>query len=147
MLFGMSNSRRFARVLAYAWAGPGTLVGLALVALARATGGGVRRCAGCLEAHGGALLPLMGLMGSRSRTLRAVTLGHVILARDGPSLEDFRAHEHTHVRQWERWGPLFPIAYVLASLGMWVTGRDPYLANRFEREAWGRDGDSGERRA
>lgn len=48
---------------------------------------------------------------------------------------------------WERWGPLFPFAYLLASLGASMLGRDPYLANRFEREAWGRDGESADRRA
>lgn len=125
------------RLLAWTWAGPGSLVGLALCLLARAGGGAARRREGTLEAYGGALGWLMARVGGPARSLRALTLGHVILARDAASLEDFRAHERTHVRQWERWGPLFPPAYLAASLWAWLLGRDPYLANRFEREAWG----------
>ena len=125
------------RLLAWTWAGPGSLVGLALCALARASGGVARRHEGTFEAHGGALGALMARVSGGSRSLRAVTLGHVILARDAASLEDFRAHERVHVRQWERWGLLFPPAYLASSLWAWLRGRDPYLANRFEREAWG----------
>src|SRR6185503_5573479 len=43
------------RSAARLWAAPGTLIGLALLVLARATGGVVRRHAGTLEAHGGAI--------------------------------------------------------------------------------------------
>ena len=125
------------RVLTWIWAGPGTLAGLVLLALARASGGTARRHEGTLEAYGGALGTLMSVVGGRSRSLRAVTLGHVILARDASTLEEFRAHERTHVRQWERWGPLFPPAYLIASLVAWFLGKDPYRANHFEREAWG----------
>lgn len=132
------GAERAFRVLVYAWAGLGTLAGLALVALARVSGGGSASREGTLEACGGALGPLMSI-GGRRLSLRALTLGHVILARDASSLEDFRAHERTHVRQWERWGPLFPLAYLVASLGAWIRGRDPYFANHFEREAWGDD--------
>jgi len=131
------------RVLACIWAGPGSLVGLALLALARASGGVARRGGGALEVHGGALGALMARVGLGARSLRAVTLGHVILARDEVSLEEFRAHERVHVRQWERWGALFPIAYLGSSLWALLRGRDPYLANRFEREAWGERRDPG----
>ena len=124
------------QLLAWIWAGPGSLVGLALCALARASGGVARRHRGTLEAHGGALAMLMARMGG-PRSLCALTLGHVILARDAASLEDFREHERVHVRQWERWGVLFPFAYLASSLWAWARGRDPYRANRFEREAWG----------
>ena len=131
------------RPLVWAWAGPGTLVGLALLALARASGGVARRHQGTLEAYGGALGALLSFVSGRARRVQAVTLGHVILARDAASLDDFRAHERAHVRQWELWGPLFPPAYLTASLWAWLRGRDPYLANRFEREASGprRDAD------
>lgn len=117
------------------WAGPGSLAGLALAALARASGGAARRRDGTLEAYGGALGSLMARVAG-PRSLRALALGHVILARDAASLEEFRAHERVHVRQWERWGLLFPLAYLAASLWAWLGGRDPYLGNRFEREAW-----------
>lgn len=115
-------------------------MGLALLALARASGGAVRRREGTLEAWGGALGALMARVAG-PRSLRALALGHVILARDEVSLEEFRAHERVHVRQWERWGPVFPLAYLAASAWAWLRGRDPYRGNRFEREAWGEERD------
>jgi hypothetical protein len=65
----------------------------------------------------------------------AMTLGHVILAVDQPTLDRWRAHERVHVRQAERWGPLFPLAYAAASAAAWGRGKDPYLENFFELEA------------
>lgn len=131
-----AGAARVLRPLFLLWAGPGSLAGLALAALARASGGTARRRGGTLEACGGALGSLMARWAG-PRSLRALALGHVVLARDPASLEEFRAHERVHVRQWERWGLLFPLAYLAASLWAWLRGRDPYLGNRFEREAWG----------
>ena len=125
------------RVLALLWAGPGTLAGLVLLALARLTGGAAIGREGTLEAHGGALVPLMRRLGGRARVVEALALGHVVLARDAARLEEHRAHERVHVRQWERWGPLFPPAYLALALWALLRGRDPYLANRFERDAQG----------
>jgi hypothetical protein len=42
-----------------------------------------------------------------------------------------------HVRQYERWGPLFVPAYVLCSAVIWSRGGDAYRDNPFEREAYG----------
>ena len=67
-----------------------------------------------------------------------MTLGHVVLGRSLGALDDTRAHERVHVRQCERWGPLFLPAYGLASLAAALRGRNAYLDNRFEREAYGR---------
>ncbi len=67
----------------------------------------------------------------------AITLGHSVLARTTGDLERARAHELVHVRQYERWGPLFVPAYFLSSLAVWLQGRHPYLDNAFEREAYG----------
>ena len=50
-----------------------------------------------------------------------------------------RAHELVHVRQYERWGPLFVPAYLAASAWMLVSGRDPYYDNHFERAAYRQD--------
>jgi regulator of nucleoside diphosphate kinase len=62
----------------------------------------------------------------------AITFGHVVLGRSAGDLERLRAHEHAHVAQYERWGPLFLIAYPLASLlALLRTGR-PYHDNCFE---------------
>ena len=41
-----------------------------------------------------------------------------------------------HVRQCERWGPLFIPAYLVASAVLWCRGRDFYEENPFEREAY-----------
>jgi hypothetical protein len=51
-------------------------------------------------------------------------------------LDFCRSHELVHVRQYERWGVLFIPAYLLCSLVLWLTGRDPYRDNPFEREAY-----------
>ena len=45
------------------------------------------------------------------------------------------SHEHVHVRQFERWGLLFPILYVLASFRALLTGKRFYWDNVFEIEA------------
>ena len=47
-----------------------------------------------------------------------------------------RAHERVHVRQAERWGALFLVAYPLASAFAWVRGARPYRDNCFERAAF-----------
>ena len=46
----------------------------------------------------------------------AATIGHVIVARNSACLDSCRVHEHVHVQQCERWGVLFPFAYVGAGL-------------------------------
>lgn len=124
--------RRLARLL---WAFPNTAVGLAFLALARATGGRVRGVAGVLEAHGGVLPRLLRVLPIGARSGTAVTLGHVVLGSCAATLAVTRAHERVHVAQYERWGPLFLPAYAAASLAALVRGRDAYLENRFEREA------------
>jgi hypothetical protein len=65
----------------------------------------------------------------------AITLGHVILGRSAEALELLRAHEREHVRQYERWGPVFFLAYPAASLWQWLRGRNPYWFNYFEVQA------------
>jgi len=68
-----------------------------------------------------------------------MTLGHVVLGRDELLLDLTRDHERVHVRQCERWGPLFIPAYLLASLWVKLRGGRPYEDNPFEREAYGRE--------
>ena len=124
------------RALAGLWASPGTVAGLILLAAARATGGAARPRDGALEACGGALPAILTGLGGGRLSIEAIALGHVILARSAESLDRFREHERVHVRQWERWGPVFPIAYVASSSWAWLRGRDAYWANVFELEAW-----------
>lgn len=126
------------RWFVYLWAFPITALGLPLAAIVVISGGKVRVVEGVLEVCGGAtdfcLRRIVGLLlrGGAS----AMTLGHVVLARNSDLLLITRAHERVHVRQCERWGPLFIPAYVMASLWAWMTGRRPYKDNFFERQAF-----------
>jgi hypothetical protein len=65
-----------------------------------------------------------------------MTLGHVVIARTRDDLERSRRHELIHVAQYERWGPLFVPAYLACSAWQWARGRDAYLDNPFEEEAY-----------
>lgn len=67
-----------------------------------------------------------------------MTLGHTIIGQDRVALDVARDHEQVHVRQYERWGPLFLPAYLGCSLILWLRRRDPYRDNPFERAAYGR---------
>jgi hypothetical protein len=127
---------RAARFIAYLWAFPTTCLGLIFVPLALATGGGVQAVTGVIEVYGGAVRWLL-----RHATLvrggaSAMTLGHVVLGVDPMMLDITRTHERVHVRQCERWGPFFVPAYLLAGLWALLCGRNPYLDNLFEREAF-----------
>ncbi len=65
-----------------------------------------------------------------------MTFGHVVLGQTLGELNRCRDHELVHVRQYERWGPLFLPAYLGCSLVLWLCGRDRYLDNPFEVEAF-----------
>ena len=86
---------------------------------------------GVIEAHGGRL----GSAIARHCRFCAITFGHVVLATDARTTERCRAHERVHVRQYERWGALFFVAYVASSAWQALGGGDAYRDNRFEREA------------
>lgn len=126
-----------ARVLSYVWALPTTTVGLCAASLAMMTRGEFRIVDGVLEVSGGAvqwlLLYAVPLKGGAS----ALTLGHVVLGLDRSALDRTRQHERVHVRQAERWGPLFIPAYLLAGAFQWFRGREAYHDNPFERSARG----------
>jgi hypothetical protein len=121
------------------------LPGLILIPFALAGGGTVSLVQGVLEVHGGLVTYLLtyGLPWVRGGAA-AMTLGHVVLGRNKYTLDRSRRHERVHVRQFERWGPLFIPLYLGASFVAWLRGRDPYLDNPFEREAFEKDGE-GER--
>lgn len=126
--------RRSLRLL---WALPWTLVGLSALPLAyvRSGAGGVRRVDGALEIWGPAVAGLLRVVGLGIGGAAAFTLGHVIWGCDRVTLDRFRVHERVHVRQYERFGPLFPVLYLSSTYDAWVMGRDPYRNNRFEEEA------------
>jgi hypothetical protein len=128
---------------AYLWALPTTLVGVPLAAAALLSGGGVQWVDGVLEAYGGLAAVYLRraaglfLQGGAS----AMTLGHIVIGLDRPTLQRTRAHERVHVRQCERWGPLFIPAYLGASVYLWARGRRGYRDNPFERQAYEISGD------
>jgi len=128
------------RGAAYAWAAPYTVVGLALGLLVIALGGRVQVQQGALEFGGGKLGQYLSRLRA-SFAFSAITFGHVVLGLDHLTLSAVRAHEQVHIRQYERWGPLFVPAYLLSSLVELLRGRRPYLDNRFEREAYGQTAD------
>ena len=128
-----------ARTLVYLWALPTTAVGLLFVPLVLVSrNGGARVVDGVLEIHGGGVAFFLRRCTLLRGGASAMTLGHVVLGRDERLLELTRDHERVHVRQCERWGPLFIPAYLLASLLVKLRGGRPYEDNPFEREAYGR---------
>jgi hypothetical protein len=124
--------------LLYLWAFPTTFLGLVVTTLALLSGGRSKVIDRVLEVHGGfaswLLRHLIPLPGGAS----AMALGHVVIARDSQLLDLTRLHERVHVRQAERWGPLFIPLYLAFSLIAWLRGKDPYRTNPFEREAFER---------
>jgi hypothetical protein len=119
------------RLVGYLWALPVTLVGLALALLASVSGGSVR-CRGCVVEVWGGLIGRLLRGGRLFQGGAAMTLGHVILARDADCLACSRAHELAHVRQFEWWGPLLLPAYWLVGAWLWCRGYHPYLDHPFE---------------
>ena len=126
---------RASRLLRYLWAAPYTLLGVALGSVAVLCGARAQRRHGVLEISGGLIGECMARV-PQPFGFSAMTLGHVILAVDRSALAQLRLHEHVHVRQYERWGPLFLPAYLLSSLVQLLRGRNPYRENHFERQAY-----------
>jgi len=126
------------KLLRYVWAFPASLVGLLFFPLAAPWNKGrARVVAGVLELHGRPISWVLRKLTLIKGGAAAMTFGHVVIGRDQESLDGSRSHERVHVRQYELWGVFFYPAYILSSLWLWVRGRDPYLDNPFEREAYG----------
>lgn len=70
------------------------------------------------------LVPWMNVSG--------LTIGHVVIYRTRDDAAVLHAHEIVHVRQWERWGIIFPWAYATASLVATLQGGHYYRDNAFE---------------
>lgn len=107
------------------WAGPMTLVGLALALLSGAVPhwDPSRNC-----------FVTRGVRGPSSRALRAVgadanAVGQVVLARGMSPPTTLLAHEAVHVRQAERLGPLLIVVYA------WLGARYGYRDHPLERAA------------
>jgi hypothetical protein len=129
----MGVKTRATATAAILWALPWTAVGCCAGLFGLATGGKARCRSGVIEFHGGAVAWLLARFPIGPM---AMTLGHTVLGRTASALDVARSHELVHVRQYERWGPLFVPAYLLSSLAAWIAGKDAYRDNRFEREAF-----------
>ncbi|MEQ8210712.1 MAG: hypothetical protein RH917_12850 [Lacipirellulaceae bacterium] len=123
------------RLLGWIWASPWTAFGLALGVIALASGGRVQTRCGIIEFHGRFLRWLLTHLPG-GQAFHAMTLGHVVVGQTPEMLDEAREHELVHVRQYERWGPLFVPAYLLCSLVIGLRGGDAYRDNPFEREAY-----------
>ncbi len=133
--------KRLLQILRYAWAAPCTVVGLLLALLALLSGGAARIRSGAIE--------VAFFRDERKSRISfgAITLGHVILGRSRQMLKELRSHEQEHVKQYERWGLLFFLAYPASSLYQLLRGRDPYWFNHFEVQCRERCAPSGQSRA
>ena len=125
------QSLKFAKLL---WASPCSLVGLALATAILLFGGRARLKLGALEVTYRQSQAGCGKL-SRSLPFRGIVFGHVILAVTAEELRSIGPHERVHVRQYERWGPLFFFAYGASSLWQLLHARSPYWYNHFEVEA------------
>ena len=124
-----------AKLVGVLWAAPWTAFGLGAGLLGLATGGRAQRRGWVLEFYGGAISWVFQRI---PNTPAAMTFGHTVLGRTAAALDVAREHELVHVRQYERWGPLFVPAYLLCSLILRIMGKDAYHDNPFEREAYNR---------
>ena len=117
------------------WTLPNTCVGLLVGFAGTLFGGKWQFRRGCFEFYGGPVTWLLQKMPTGSGAI-ALTLGHTIFGQNLNCLDIARDHEHVHVKQYERWGPLFVPAYFLSSAYLWIQKKDPYRDNPFEVEAY-----------
>jgi len=119
------------------WTLPCSAIGALFGGLMLLTGGSLRRQERTLEF---ALSPrIEDSAFGRRLPFAAITFGQVILGVSHAELARVRAHERVHVRQYERLGVFFLLAYPLASVLAWRRGLCPYRGNRFEIEAYAVD--------
>lgn len=125
------------RLVVYLWTSPTTFPGFLLLIPTLCTGGRAQVVDGVLEISGGFASWFLQHCTLLPGGASAMTLGHIVLARDPLTHDLTRSHERVHVRQAERWGPLFLPAYGMASLIALLRGQNAYRDNAFEREAYG----------
>jgi hypothetical protein len=123
----------------FLWAAPCSAVGIVLTAVLLALGGKARWSSGALEVTYRHSLASCGTLASKL-PFRGIVFGHVILAVTREELKTIGPHERVHVAQYERWGPLFFLAYGASSVWQLVKGRSPYWYNYFEVQARERSG-------
>ncbi len=117
----------------YLWPLPYTMLGIVIGLL---VGGRFQVIGGVVEIYGPRVARILALIPIGPL---ALTLGHVVFGQDRSALSMTRAHEHVHVRQYERWGIAFVPAYLIESAWLYGRGRDGYRENHFEIEAYAAD--------
>lgn len=122
----------------YLWVAPWTCVGLLIGVIGWRKGATFATRRGILGIYGPGVASFLRLVPIAGGA-RAMTLGHCVLASDEDCWRGTFAHEWVHVRQYQWLGPFFVPAYVLESAWQWLRGRDPYLDNRFEKQAYQSD--------
>jgi len=118
------------------WASPWSVWALTIGVVGLLTGGSIQWSGEVLEFWGG-FIPLFLKYFPFIAGSPVATFGHVVLGRSKRHLEACRPHQLVHVKQYERWGPLFVPAYITFWIVMWFRGKHPYYDNPFEREAYG----------
>lgn len=118
------------QLAAYLWASPNTCIG---IALGLVLGGKFQVVDGVVEIHGPHVAKALQRLWIPAA---AITLGHTVLGQSPSWLHRTRRHERVHVRQYQRWGPFFIPAYLLASTALFAIGKDGYRSNPFEVEAF-----------
>lgn len=132
-------TRTILKPLLILWTLPNTLFGCFFGFIGLAFGGKVQVKRGVIEFHSGGTKWILQHFLPNGQFVLAITFGHSILGQTEAALDISRNHEHVHVRQYERWGPLFIPAYLIASVVAWFQGKDPYRGNSFEVEAYGQE--------
>ena len=127
--------RVFIKLIVILWASPYSLLGLAIACTGLCFGAKIRVRDGAVEGYGGLTAWAVRRLPTGPNTA-GITLGHVILGQTDEGLRAVGLHERVHIRQFERWGFFMGPAYLLSSAWMFVCGRDPYLDNPFEVEAY-----------
>lgn len=123
-----------ATIFKYIWASPASALGVCAACIASVAGAQIMPVSGVLEIS---LAPRGALLCKAVACLpfTAITFGHVVIACSAEEQAALRVHERVHVAQYELWGPFFLLAYPLESLYQLLSGRRPYLDNRFETAA------------
>ncbi|RYF29112.1 MAG: hypothetical protein EOO23_07110 [Comamonadaceae bacterium] len=134
----MTHWRAIVRLL---WASPCSAVGIVLAGVPLLAGGRARWSSGALEVTYRESEADCGRL-ARKLAFRGIVFGHVILAVTRSELLSIGPHERVHVRQYERWGPLFFFAYGASSIWQLLRGRSAYWDNHFEIEARARSAEA-----
>jgi hypothetical protein len=141
-LLSRTHMQRALRAVQWLWALPLTLCGLPIWLCMRFFK--QKHCVAHIY-HAQAAILFVAIGGPAQWLLRrhpfgamdAMVVGCCVFAQDQDAYDRTLAHEMVHVQQGLRWGPLFPLAYALASAWAHCRGGCAYADNVFERQANG----------